>query len=189
VSGMLWLRVDGYPAGCLAAADRLHALAETLDDASRSLARGGRLPATTYDGVAADAFRDRARSMVAPADVAAADCAALARALRELGRDLRDVEQAMDALAARARPHLRVLPDRILAPERPRSFQVEADERAWAVWDELTVLHADARRLEQQAQATWRAALAHFTGDGTVPLLPGLALPVTYDPTVGPHLR
>lgn len=183
---MLWLRVDGCPSGCREAAGRLQALATRIDDAARTLAADARLSPAHFDGLAAGAFRARSAAQAEPAERLAADTAGLARALRELGRDLADVEQVMDRLRDQARPHLRVLPDRILAPETPRSFQ--ADQPGWAAWDRLAVLHADARRLEKRAQDDWAAAVAHFTGEGRNPLLLGLEWPGAYDPTVGPHL-
>lgn len=188
MSRMLWLRVDGYPAGCLETADLLAALARRLAEAESALGRASRISPSDFDGLAAAAFRTRAAGLAGTTGSAAADTAGLGRALRELGRDLRDVEIVMDRLADRARPHLRVLPDRILAPERPRSFQEPGDAQAWQVWDELVALHADARRLEEEAHDTWRAAIARFTGDGALPLLPGIGLPLDHDATVGPHL-
>jgi len=186
VSGMLWLRVDGCPAGCRRASARLQALSEAVDDASTTLDRDARLPTEEFDGLAGDAFRTRAGTQAEPAGTLAADTAGLARALTELAADLADVQEVMDRLSEQARPHLRVLPDRILAPEAPRAFQT--DEPGWAVWDRLLPVHADARRLERQAQEDWAAAVAHFTGEGRNPLLLGLEWPGAYDPEVGPHL-
>jgi hypothetical protein len=183
---MLWLRVDGCPAGCRRAAGQLQSLAEAVDAAAATLDRDARLPTETFDGLAGDAFRARSAAEAGPASSVAADTAGLARALTELAADLADVQEVMDRLAEQARPHLRVLPDRILAPEAPRAFQ--ADEPGWAVWDRLLPVHADARRLERQAQADWAAAVAHFTGEGRNPLLLGLEWPGAYDPAVGPHL-
>lgn len=183
---MLWLRVDGCPRGCRDAADRLDDLADRVERAAETLASDAEVSSTTFDGLAAAAFRGRAAAQTGPSRQTAADTTGLAGALRELAADLADVEQVMDTLAAQARPHLRVLPDRILAPDAPRAFQTE--EAAWAAWDRLSTLHADARRLEQEAQADWSAAAAHFTHDDRLPLLPGLGLPVHYDPETGPHL-
>lgn len=186
MSRMLWLRVDGCPRGCRDAAARLDAVAERVDRAATTLASDAVLSSTYFDGLAADAFRKRSGALTGPAGRAAADTRALAAALRELGRDLADVQLVMDRLAEQARPHLRVLPDRILAPEAPRAFQT--DEPGWAVWGRLLPVHTDARRLERRAQHDWSAAVAHVTGEGRNPLLLGLEWPGAYDPKVGPHL-
>lgn len=187
MSGMLWLRVDGCPRGCHDAADRLDALAGRVEAAAGTLAEDAVLSTTHFDGLAADAFRSRAADVADPARRSVARTRGLATALRELGRDLADVQLVMDRLRAQAAPHLRVLPDRILAPESPRAFQQE--ERAWAAWDLIAPVHADARRIEQRAQADWSAAVARFTHDGLAPVLGGvLELPVAYEPEVGPHL-
>ena len=189
MTDMLWLRVDGYPAGCLATADQLSALARRLDDASTVLTRDSHVPTADLDGLAADAFRAKAAELAEPTVRAAADTEGLAKALRELGRDLADAEESMDRIAAAARPHLRVLPDRVLAPERPRSFLEPEVVKAWEVFDLLERAHADARAREQRAQDDWRAAVAHFTSDGRTPLLAGIAWPVEHHPQVGPHIR
>lgn len=150
--------VEGSPGECRESARRLARLAAVVEESRSELAAQAAPGGAGFEGLAAMAYRARCTRLSLAARGLGEQVALLADALAVLAADLVALRSVMARLRAVARGRLPVQGWVVLPPAD------DADPGLSALHRRLAGVAADARALEHQAQARYRAALSGATG-------------------------
>lgn len=159
--------VAADPDSCRSCAHRLAGLGGQLAGARSYLAGQAHLRRDGFDGLAADAYRERCRALARAADGAAERCGGLARALEAyadgIDRVLAVMARAREVARAELVLHGRVIPS-------PGGYATDRQRR---VYRRLAGLVADARAEESRLRHQWLGAIArHSVGPEQPPYPP-----------------